>query len=59
MIRGMEERLGELELLILEKNRHQGDLTVAFQCLKGAYKKDGVKLFTRACSGKTKCNALK
>jgi len=44
MIRGLkhlscEEMLRELEFLILEKRRLQGDLIVAFQYLKGAYKK--------------------
>ena len=52
MIRGLEhlsyeDRLRELGLFILEKRRLRGDLTEAFQCLKGAYRKAGEGLFVR------------
>jgi len=54
MIRGLEhlsykERLRELGLFNLEKRRLQEDLIAAFQYLNGAYKKDGDKLFSKAC----------
>jgi len=41
------------------KKRLQGDLTVAFQYLQGAYKKNGDKLFTRACCDRTRSFKLK
>ncbi|KAK4826817.1 LOW QUALITY PROTEIN: hypothetical protein QYF61_011625 [Mycteria americana] len=64
MVRGLEplcygERLRELGLFSLEKRRLRGDLLVAFQCLKGADKKDGDRVFSRACRDWTKGNGFK
>ncbi|KAK4829585.1 hypothetical protein QYF61_005685 [Mycteria americana] len=61
MVRGLEhlsyeERLRELGLFSLQKRRLRRDLTVAFQYLKGAYKKDGERVFSRACSNRTRVN---
>ena len=52
MVHGMEhlsyeDRLRELGLFSLEKSRLQGNLIAAFQCLKGSYRKEGDRLFSR------------
>ncbi|KGL88431.1 hypothetical protein N301_14632, partial [Charadrius vociferus] len=54
-----EKRLRELGLLNLEKRRLWGVLIVAFQYLKGAYRRAGEGLFTRACSDRTRGNGFK
>ncbi|TRZ15003.1 hypothetical protein HGM15179_012101 [Zosterops borbonicus] len=53
-----EERLRELGLFSLKKRSLWGDPVTAFQYLKGAYKKDGERLFTRACSDRTRGNGF-
>jgi len=64
VIRGLEhlsyeERLRELGLFSLEQRRLCGDFIVTFEYLKGASKKDGDSLFSKACSNRPSGNNFK
>jgi len=48
-----------LGLFSKRKRRLWGDLIVAFQCLKEAYRKDGENIFSRACCYRTRSNGCK
>ena len=58
-IRGLKhlprkDRLRELQLFSLGKRKLREDIILAFQYLKGAYRKDGERLSIRACGDRTK-----
>ena len=53
-----KKKLRKLGLFSLEKRRFQGDLTAAFQYLKGAYKKTGKGPFVRECRDRTRGNGF-
>ena len=55
----LQDRLRELGLFILEKRRLWGNLIVAFQYLKGDYRKDGDRYFRGACCNRTRVNGFK
>ncbi|PKU44161.1 hypothetical protein llap_5530 [Limosa lapponica baueri] len=64
MIRGLEhmsceDRPRELELFSQEKRRVHRDLIVAFWNLEWPHKKDGDKVFSRACCNRTSFNGFK
>ena len=46
-------------MVSLEKRLMRGDLTAAFQYLKGAYKQEGSQLFERVDNSRTRGNGFK
>jgi len=64
MIQGMEhlfyeDSLQDLGLFSLEKRKFQGDLRAAFQYLKGSYKKEENRFFSKVSGVRTRANGFK
>ena len=64
LIQGMEhlsyeDRLKELRLFSLKKRWLQGVLIAAFQYLKGSYRKEGGRFFSRVSGDRTRRNGFK
>jgi len=43
----------------MEKRRLRGDLIASFQYLKGSYRKEGDRLFSRVCGNRTRGKSFK
>jgi len=54
-----EDRLRQLGLLGLEKRRLWGYQRVVFQYLKGSYRKEGDRFFSRVCGDRTRGNGFR
>ena len=54
-----EDRLRELGLFSLEKRGLQGYPRAAFQYMKGSFKKEGDRLFSRVCGDRTRADGFK
>ena len=64
MIQGMEhlfyeDSLQDLGLFSLEKRKFQGDLRATFQYLKGSYKKEENRFFSKVSGVRTRANGFK
>jgi len=54
-----KDRLKEMGLVRLERRRPWEDLAETFQYVKGGYKKEGSRLFSRTCFDRTRGNGFK
>ena len=56
---GFADRLRKLGLFSVGKRKLQEDVMAAFQYLKGGYKKEGDRIFSRICCDRTRGNGFK